>query len=435
MRLQILRTLYKTSTILGWKVASLCSQKVYGFVKGSLGICILLSLASCIPGDQMYTLHSITNPTAPESSLPRLFTDNTDKIFMSWVEKNGKETVLLYSSLKNDIWSKPEEISRSSDWFVNWADFPSVIAQDGKAISAHWLKKIPGNTYSYNVEVASAKSNWNDVVTPHTDNTATEHGFVSMVPHSDSTFLSIWLDGRNMETGHGGHDNYGDLNTAMTLRSAILTHDLDLLQEAEIDASVCECCGTSAVRVNDGFLVAFRNRTSEEIRDIYVSKLTSEGWSKPISVHNDNWNIAACPVNGPSLSALNEKVAVAWYTAANDTSKVLLSFSENSGNSFAEPIRVDTGLPLGRVDVQVLADGLTFVSWLERNPDDRSKAYFMVKLLSGTNQVIQEFKVAEISSSRSTGFPQITSSNNQLVLAWTELSEDESRQIKTAILK
>lgn len=400
-----------------------------------LSLIFLYTFFGCRPEKQGYELHHVANPASFNSSLPRLFTDNTEKVFMSWVEQNNEEAVLLFSSLENDTWTIPQEINRSSEWFVNWADFPSVIAQNGNAISAHWLKKIPGHTYSYNIEVASAKSNWNDIVTPHTDNTATEHGFVSMIPHSDSTFLSIWLDGRNMEGVHGGHDSHGDLSTAMTLRSAVLSHNLELLEEAEIDASVCECCGTSAVRVEDGFLVAFRNRSSEEIRDIYTSKLTKKGWSKPLPVHDDNWKIAACPVNGPSLSALNSKVAVAWYTAARDTSKVLLSTSENSGSNFGLPLRIDKGSPLGRVDVQLLPNGQTFVSWLERNPDGRSEAYFIVKLLSDENQVMKEFKIAEISSSRSTGFPQITSANNQLVLAWTEISDNDTKQIRTAILK
>jgi hypothetical protein len=44
-------------------------------------------------------------------------------------------------------------------------------------------------------------------------------------------------------------------------------------------------------------------------------------------VHSDNWKIDACPVNGPAIAATGRRVAVAWFTAANDTARVKLAFS------------------------------------------------------------------------------------------------------------
>jgi hypothetical protein len=298
---------------------------------------LFLLLVSC-SFEENYKIEELSSPTGDNSSLPRLFTDNTGTVFMSWIETNNDTSSLYYSSLTGGKWEKPELIKKSDNWFVNWADFPSVIAKDGKAIAAHWLNKSEGGTYAYDVEITSAKNDWTDTVTPHTDNTFTEHGFVSMSPISDTTFLSVWLDGRNT----GGHEGQDDqktdlkLSKAMTLRSAILDTDLKIINEFEIDNSVCDCCGTATVRTKNGFITAYRNRTNEEIRDIYISRFVDGNWMKPIPVSNDNWKIAGCPVNGPAITSNEDLVAVAWYTGANGVENVKLSVSLDEGNSFLD---------------------------------------------------------------------------------------------------
>lgn len=397
---------------------------------------ILLLLIGC-SNNQNFQLKNLTAPSGKNASLPRLYTDNTGTVFMSWIESEGDTSSLYYSSLEQEKWNDPVLIEKSDNWFVNWADFPSVIAKDGKAIAAHWLKKIEGGTYAYNVEIVSAKNNWSNPISPHNDNTATEHGFVSMVPASDSTFLSIWLDGRNT-AGHGGHDAHessSNLSTAMTLRSAILDMDLNILNEFEIDNSVCDCCGTAAVETESGFITAYRNRTENEIRDIYVSRFIDGVWNKPIVVNDDGWKIAACPVNGPAIASNGKNVAVAWYTGANESQKVKFALSNNEGDSFQEAIEVDSGNPLGRVDIELLTNGNVLVSWLERNMEDRSKANFMAKLVSPNGEVIQEFTISEMSSSRRSGFPQLSSHNNKIIAAWTDLEDGSDTSIKTVILE
>jgi len=68
----------------------------------------------------------------------------------------------------------------------------------------------------------------------------------------------------------------------------------------------------------EGPIVAYRDRSDTEIRDIYVSRSVGSNWSQPVAVHRDNWQIAACPVNGPALSADGTAVALAWFTAKGD---------------------------------------------------------------------------------------------------------------------
>ncbi|MEP0005004.1 MAG: hypothetical protein ABJ387_06980 [Balneola sp.] len=396
---------------------------------------IFLLIALNCTSNKEYSVKEFTSPSGENASLPRLFTDNTGTVFLSWVESKGDTSSLFYSKLDDDQWSKPKLIAKSDSWFVNWADFPSVIGKDGKAVAAHWLQKVPGGTYAYNVNIAGSANDWENVLTPHKDNTPTEHGFVSLTPASDSTFLSIWLDGRNT-AGSGGHESHtSGLSSAMTLRSAFINNDLKIEESFLIDASVCDCCGTAAVKTKNGFIAAYRDRTEDEIRDIYISRFMNGKWEKPVSVHDDNWEIAACPVNGPAIAAQGQTLAVAWYTGAGDTTRVKLAFSNDEGKSFETPVLLDNGNPLGRVDVEFISNNEVLVSWMERNMENRSKAFFVAKRISTDGEIQKEFEFSLMESSRKSGFPQISSYKNSIIAAWADVSDQNSSKIKVAILE
>ena len=82
-----------------------------------------------------------------------------------------------------------------------------------------------------------------------------------------------------------------------------------------------------------------------------MQRFTTTGWSGPSIVHADGWRIEGCPVNGPSVAARGAVAVVAWYTAAREEARVWLARSEDGGVTFGDPVRIDEGHPLGRVDV------------------------------------------------------------------------------------
>ncbi len=398
----------------------------------SLLISFIISCSSTT--NNTFEITAIQAPSQNEAALSNIMSDEDGNVFLSWVETNDKVASLYYSKLDSNRWSSPTLISSSDNWFVNWADFPSVIARNGEIQAAHWLNKSGQSTYAYDVNIATPQAGWTNAKAPHSDGTKTEHGFVSMESLSDSTFLAVWLDGRN--TGGAGHGMQADnkLDHAMTIRSAVLNNNLEVIEEHEIDASVCDCCGTSTTVLPDGsFISAFRNRTQDEIRDIYVSKFVDGNWTESKAVHNDNWKIAACPVNGPMIKANEEIVAVSWFTAANNESRVKVAISEDLGDSFSAPIIVDKGNPLGRVDLEVFDDNSFFVTWVERK-EDRTKATFIGKHYKKDGTLLNEYDIAEMSSSRKSGFPRITLSNGNLIATYTHINEEGQTTIKTLIL-
>lgn len=395
-------------------------------------IFLVCTLLSCT-GSQEPQVLTIENSASLNSQLPFLYTDNTGQLYLNWVEPGSDENEhkLLFSKFENDGWSSPQEIIRSSDWFVNWADFPSLIGYNGNPLAAHQLRKTPGSPYSYEIDLTiQTQSSWGATFTPHLDNTATEHGFVSMTPMNDHSFLAIWLDGR--QTEERSDEDYFNLDKAMTLRSATIDTGGSVTNRELIDDSVCDCCPTSMVMTDEGPVAAYRNRTDDEIRDIFVSRYIDGSWTTPDAVYNDNWKIGACPVNGPKLSSDGSTVGLAWYTAADGIPAVKVARSSDYGATFGDPVTIHNGSTLGRVDVVIAGSETAYVSEINKRGEYHHLTVHRVSFDTGE---LRSFEVAKVSGSRNSGFPQMEWRNDELVFAWTEVAEDNTTSLKTARLK
>jgi len=180
-----------------------------------------------------------------------------------------------------------------------------------------------------------------------------------------------------------------------------------------------------------GPIVAYRDRSADEIRDIHVTRLVDGRWTAPAPVHRDAWHIEACPVNGPQLSARGDTVVIAWFTAPGDSARVNVAFSTDGGATFGAPVRADDGLPSGRVDVELGEGGRAIVSWIERTGASPAAAVPAPRAGSGGAEVrlraigidgsrSAPLTVASSTGARASGFPRMVRSGHDLVLAWTE---------------
>ena len=348
------------------------------------------------------------------------FLFSTDKdLFISWTEQVLDSNFLYITKLENDSWTNKRLITKGTDWFVNWADFPSISLNEvsGSIFSFH-LQKSSEETFSYDVNYhINSKETWNDMNKIHDDNTFSEHGFVSSIPYKDG-FMVSWLDGRNTY-GVGDH---GHAKGAMTIRSAVLDSNGNIVNQYVIDEMVCECCQTSMTISNDIPLVVYRDRSEGEIRDIYYSRYIDFDWTEPQPIHNDGWEINGCPVNGPNVDSYGDNVVVSWFSASNGRPKVNLKFSTDNGRTFGDKILIDEveNSPLGRVDIEFISETEAMISWLS-TVDGKGK--LLIRKIK-TNGEIGLIKVVdEISTERSTGFPQIEKFNDDVYISWTDNSE------------
>ncbi|WP_440998959.1 hypothetical protein [Fodinibius sp. SL11] len=375
------------------------------------------------------TVKQFSNPASPNSVYPYLFSTG-DQLYMSWITNNQNQTHSLnYASYSNNKWTSTKTIATDSTWFINWADFPSIIADQNGPIAAHWLNKKPGGSYAYDVNISTADNsgNWNKTLTPHNDDTPTEHGFASIIPWDEDRFLAVWLDGR--KTNGRSDEDYFNITFAMTLRGALINKEGDILRRFLIDDSVCDCCQTSLVKTTDGAMVAYRNRTNNEVRDIYTSRFNGNQWTSPKAVFEDGWEIGACPVNGPKLAAEDSLVVVAWHTGAQDTPTAKFTFSMDSGQTFNEPIQLNTNTSLGRVDAEII-DKNIYLSWMEKGD---ANTRLRLSAFNKQSPLNSPRTVAVLNESRKTGFPQMEHLENKLIFAWTNADSAQTKIITKSV--
>jgi hypothetical protein len=231
---------------------------------------------------------------------------------------------------------------------------------------------------------------------------------------------AVWLDGRNLKDVKGEGDEHTPLPVSMTLRYAAIDADGKLSDETQLDDRVCECCQTSAALTSEGVIAVYRDRSEKEVRDIYTVSRQQGGWSAPRAVHADNWEINGCPVNGPSVSADGRRVAIAWYTGADDAPRVKAAFSNDAGASFGKPVQVDDGETLGRVDVLLLPDGSALVCWLSGNAQGGA---IKVRRVQPDGWLGAPAVLAKTDISRSSGFPRMARLGDEVHFAWTEFGK------------
>ncbi|MCG2587420.1 exo-alpha-sialidase [Rhodohalobacter sulfatireducens] len=396
------------------------------YKKAILSLFVVVFAISCEeqPLQRPLMEYVMNNPTLEGSRYPNFYEDDTGQLYMSWVSKIEEEIhALQYSAYVNGRWTQPKTVKVDMNFFVNWADFPSVVGIDGTELAAHRLRKVEGGPYAYNVEVSffdSANSgSWIDPITVHQDTTATEHGFVSMEPINSEKVLAVWLDGR--ETAGRADDEYADTSQSMTFRSAEISASGEITNRQIIDSTVCDCCSTDLTKTEDGYVAVYRGRTADEVRDIKIAHYDPEegSWSQPVTVHDDNWQIMACPVNGPAVAANGNEVAVAWYTAENDNPRVLFAKSSDGGQTFGDPIRINetTYRVLGRTDLTISDDGRTYVSWMQ---ESEGMGYVMMREVVSADSLSNPQTVGITDSSRNSGFPKIALIDNSLIFAWTQ---------------
>jgi hypothetical protein len=373
------------------------------------------------------TVRELATPARPGSGEPNLTAAPDGTVRLSWVEpREGGGHGLRFAALSPDgAWSEPRTVAFGPDWFVNWADFPSLAALPDGTLFAHWLARSGTGKYAYDVRIAASRDGgrtWGPPATPHRDGTPTEHGFVSLVPWTGGRMGVVWLDGR--ETAQAGSA------AAMTLRFASLDAGGRLADEALLDERVCDCCQTGAAAAEGALLVAYRDRSAHEVRDVAVVRFAGGRWSEPVILGPDGWTIDGCPVNGPAVDARGRRAAVAWFAAPGERGHVRAALSADAGATWSAPVAVDDGRPLGRVDVAVLDGGGALVSWLERT---ERGAEVRLRRLGPGGEREAALVVAAASEARGSGFPRLERAGAGTVVAWRDAGEPS--RVRTALVE
>jgi hypothetical protein len=326
----------------------------------------------------------------------------------------------------SERWVDTVEIASGADWMVNWADRPSLAFADSAQAWAHWLAfdlRAEQGEFAYGVRAVRSMDGgrtWSEPSTPHRDTAVAEHGFGRWLPQSDGATL-VWLDGRDFD----GH--LDPSRARMEVRAANWPAGEDWSAESVLDSSACTCCPLSDTPWRGGHVVAFRDRdfspTGVETRDfslVFQSGLSDEGkphWSAPTPLSPDGWELSGCPVNGAAISANQERMLAVWFTAADDSARVMASHSSD-GRRFSEARQLNLlGRAVGRVASCTDGRGCFYAVWLEAI---KGGTAMMGVQWSPAGQLQGEPRELIASSSqRTAGFPTMTGLDNGALIAWT----------------
>lgn len=353
---------------------------------------------------------ALLDTPVPAGSETPFLSAGTDRLWLSWSEtREGEPAAVRLASFDGETWSQPVTITEDPRLFVNWADFPGVSVGTDGSLAAYWFVRNAGGGHGYDAWLRVSPDGgglWDEPIRLHRDSSLVQHGFVALAARS-AGYDAVWLDGR------ANVNPDGEMKLVYSRWA-----DGRLGEERVLDTDVCSCCQTDSLVLPDGLLVAYRDHTPDQTRDISVVRLRNGAWSEPRTVHADGWKIAGCPVNGPALAGPAERPAVAWFTEGDAAPRVLVALSADGGESFGVPVIVDDGDPLGRVDLLSLDDGSLVVAWLERS--SARTAEVRVRRVGPDLFTGPSVPVGATDVGRPSGFPRIAWLAGRLYVAWTD---------------
>jgi hypothetical protein len=391
----------------------------------------LVAPADPAPAMPAFEITTVEFAAPAGAAQPAVAADPGRGFILTWQQRGAAAAELWFAEFDRDGREQHRaRIAAGAGWFVNWADFPALVVLDNGDWVTWWLERHgssrPG---AYDLKVVRSTDrgrHWSPPVTPHDDGTATQHGFVSAVPLGGDRVLLAWLDGRRAAAASAapGADEHGhdDENGPMSLRSAVLTRAGEAREQRELDDATCSCCPTDMVRWAGRTLLAYRDRSAAEIRDIaIVTRSRSGAWSAPRILSDDGWRIEACPVSGPALAVNRERWLAAWATAPAGVTEI--RYTLRDGDAAGATRLLDAGPVQGRVDVQPWATQGFLVAWIGPGAGEPG---LQLAAIGARGEVRWRQLVHPTSAGRIAGFPGMASLGDRALLAWPAAGADRS---------
>jgi hypothetical protein len=379
---------------------------------------LALAVALALPAvGQAPKVEAIPNPSATGSLQASWSAAPDGSPLLSWIETQKDESYTLkYAVRKGSQWSEPRTIAAHRQFFRQPAELPEVIALSDGTLVAHWVEAPEGSEAEFSYVSASKDGlKWTAPVMAHKDHGMVQHGLASIVASGDHEASIVWLEALQGE------------DAPVTLKRTVVSAEGKVVKEEALDTDVCGCCPTSIVKTARGLLVAYRDHTPQDIRDISVLRFENGKWSAPKNINPDNWKLNACPTNAAAAAAKGDRVAIAWYTGAQNSPRQQIVFSSDSGTTFTKPVVLNSSRSFGYTSI-ALDDQGAVVSWLEQIGDN---ACIMARRISAAGVPGQLIQVAQ-GSRKSLGYPRILQAGNDTWVAWADSTRDA--KIQTARL-
>ncbi|MFZ3017640.1 MAG: sialidase family protein [Gallionella sp.] len=161
------------------------------------------------------------------------------------------------------------------------------------------------------------------------------HRFDAMAVNAKGQVYIAWLDKRDLSEARRAGKEYAG---AALYYAVSDDGGKRFRRNVKVADHTCECCRTAMALDTDGVpVVAWRHVYDGNIRDHAIVKL--DGKATMARLGQENWNVAACPHHGPSVSiAKDGAYHAAWFSNAPEKRGLFYAYSTDRGKTFSTPL-------------------------------------------------------------------------------------------------
>lgn len=362
-------------------------------------------------------------PTSPAAAQPALVATTDGRVLLSWIDSTpGRRNALQFAAWDGGTWqSAPRTIVVGDSLLVDASNPPQLMATADGALWVQWIQKNGDAANALQLSRSlDGGFDWSAPLQVSTAARGTELGSAVLWPQSRTEAGMAWLDG-NPPAGGAQAAPLPQAAVDTVLRAAVFDANLRRSSASDVDPRACDCCRVAAAMTTRGAVLAYRDRSASDIRDIAVTRFESGHWTKAVPAHADNWKMTGCPVNGPAIAGRDTAVVVGWYTGAGQQPRVQLARSSDAGDSFGAPVVVDRGDGvLGRVAVGLDASQ-AWVLWLRE--DAGGQSLWLARYTPDLSRQLQRVKIATLQGrGLVTGYPQLALQAGNAYVVWTDIA-------------
>jgi len=330
----------------------------------------------------------------------------------------GQHIYVSYSDDRGVTRSAPVKVNAEPENFLgDGENRPKIIVRKGVVYVSYTqgLAKPMSGDIRFSRSTDGGKS-FSAPITVNDNREIISHRFDSMAVNGKGHIYIAWLDKREQSAAEKKGEKYNGSSIYYAMSD---DGGISFRRNVKIADHVCECCRTAmAVDTDDHSVVTWRHIYDTNIRDHALVKL--DGKMTPVRLSHENWNIAACPHHGPSISISSDGTYhAAWFSNAPERHGLFYAHSSDQGKTFSSPLN------FGNFEAQpahpyVLSLGShVYLVWKEFDGEstgilvmissDGGKSWSAAKKLVGTSDV--------------SDWPMLISENNRAYLSWNSKNE------------
>jgi hypothetical protein len=200
--------------------------------------------------------------------------------------------------------------------------------------------------------------------TVNDDGLETGHRFDTLAVSPDGRVWVFWIDKRDLVRAAAQQKPYEGAALYFAVSSDA---GRTFSANRKVKDNICECCRLAVAMPPDGRpVILWRDILPGGIRDHSIVRVEGEAQAGAVRRATfDDWAIAGCPHQGPSLAVSGDVYHLVWFTGAGPRGAgAFYARSADGGRTFAEPKRLGPARPGGRPFV-LARDGEVHVAWKE----------------------------------------------------------------------